>query len=51
MVDLTANITVTISITDVQEVVTPEPPTTNVAPEFMEGDSTTRCCAGEYACR
>ena len=39
---LTANITVTISITDVQEVVTSDPTTTNVAPEFSEGDSATR---------
>ena len=43
---LTGSITVTINITDVQEVgtppITPDPPTTNVAPEFLEGDTTTR---------
>ena len=43
---LTGTITVTINITDIDEVVeppiTPDPPTTNVAPEFLEGDSTTR---------
>ncbi len=40
--NLTDTITVTINVTDVQEVVTPERPPTNVAPEFLEGDSTTR---------
>ncbi len=43
---LTGTITVTINITDIDEVVeppiTPDPPTANVAPEFLEGDSTTR---------
>ena len=46
---LTATITVTINITDIDEVVTPpitpDPPTTNSAPYFYEGDSTTRVIA------
>ena len=45
---LTDTITVTINVTDINEVVTVDPPTTpdplttNTAPEFLEGDSTTR---------
>ena len=43
---LTGNITVTINVTDIDEIVTPpitpEPPTTNSAPSFYEGDSTIR---------
>ena len=48
---LTDTITVTINVTDVDEVVpvdpptTPDPPTTNSAPSFNEGDSTTRVIA------
>ena len=48
---LTDTITVTINVTDVDEVVpvdppiTPDPPTTNSAPVFTEGDSTTRVIA------
>ena len=47
--NLTDTITVTINVTDVDEVVTPpitpDPPTTNSAPVFTEGDSTTRVIA------
>ena len=45
---LTDTITVTINVTDINEVVTvdppptPDPPTTNTAPGFLEGDSTIR---------
>ena len=48
---LTDTITVTINVTDVDEVapvdppITPDPPTTNSAPVFTEGDSTTRVIA------
>ena len=46
---LTSTITVTINITDIDEVVsppiTPDPPTANSAPYFYEGDSTTRFIA------
>ena len=42
-------ITVTINVTDIDEVVTPpitpDPPTANSAPDFYEGDSTTRVIA------
>ena len=47
--NLTGTITVTINVTDIDEVVTspitPDPPTTNSAPSFDEGDSTTRVIA------
>ncbi len=40
---LTATITVTINVTDIDEVVVPvDPPTSNTAPAFLEGDSTVR---------
>ena len=45
---LTDTITVTINVTDIDEAVTVDPPTTpevpatNIAPEFLEGDSATR---------
>ena len=40
---LTATITVTINVTDIDEVVVPvDPPTSNTAPSFLEGDSTAR---------
>ena len=45
---LTGTITVTINVTDVDEVgtvdppIAPEPPTTNTAPAFLEGDRTAR---------
>ena len=46
---LTSTITVTINITDIDEVVTPpitpDPPTANSAPYFYEGDNTTRFIA------
>ena len=52
---LTDTITVTINVTDVDEDVsvdpptTPDPPTTNSAPVFTEGDSTTRVIAENTA--
>ncbi len=39
---LTDTITVTINITDIDEAVVVDPPTTNVAPTFTDGESTTR---------